>query len=270
MTRSTPCIWFALAVVLSASAGCGDDGGTSDTSLPVDSGAADSTTPVDSGAGDTTVPVDSGAGDTTVPMDAGDADAGDPDAGDADTGAPDSGPGDTGVADTGVADTGMPPDAGMCIDLPPGDRVAPITCSSCRPTGPEPTGIGGACSMHSDCTADANGRCVIGMAGTYCDYDECFVDGDCDADELCSCDGSYGGGGNRCVPANCRVGSDCTSGVCSPSYSCLLGGPPTGWYCRTAADTCVDETGCAAISGRRCAFNTGMGLWECAYGVCVP
>ncbi|RLB47160.1 MAG: hypothetical protein DRJ42_26045 [Deltaproteobacteria bacterium] len=159
----------------------------------------------------------------------------------------------------------------MCVDLPPADRVTPIACSSCRPTWADPGGSGD-CSAHSDCTAGDNGRCVFGMIGAFCSYDECFEDGDCDSNEVCSCDGAVIGGGNRCVSSNCKVGADCSSGRCSPTYGCLAGGPPQGWYCRTAGDTCTADSECTmdgGLGGGRCAYDASAGHWACAYGICV-
>jgi hypothetical protein len=190
-----------------------------------------------------------------------------------DAGKPDAG-NDAGGTDGGV-DAGMP-DAGMhdagCDDPPPpADRAMATACTSCRPTGPDPgPGFGDGCEAHSECTAGMNGRCVLAMIGSLCDYDECFVDSDCEANEVCSCDGSYYGG-NHCVPGNCRVNADCMSGLCSPSYGCLSGGPPEGWYCKTAADECADDADCndPMTAGGRCAYDTTRMSWRCEYGICV-
>lgn len=164
-----------------------------------------------------------------------------------------------------------PTDAGMCMDLPPSsDRPVAGACSACRPIGPEPGELLGECGLHRDCTAGANGRCVFGFLGYYCSYDECFTDADCAANEVCSCDGDGPGGANVCVPSECHTNSDCTSGACSPSYGCLEGGGPVGWYCRTAADLCDVDAECTAGIGGRCAYEAARGLWACDYGICVP
>jgi hypothetical protein len=118
--------------------------------------------------------------------------------------------------------------------------------------------------------AGDNGRCAFGMIGSYCSYDECFTDDDCGAGRLCSCDGGYESGANVCVEAECRVNADCLSGRCSPSYGCLLGGGPVGWYCRTTDDRCAADDDCTASPGGRCAFSVLMRRWDCEYGICVP
>lgn len=164
------------------------------------------------------------------------------------------------------------PDAGACTDLPPGDdRPVPSACSPCRLPAAEPgTGGSGECAFHFECMAGANGRCSFGMIGTYCSYDECFTDSDCAANEVCSCDGEYGGGGNLCVASECRTNAECASARCSPSYGCLAGGSPTGWYCRTGTDACTADAECTAGPGGRCAFDTVGRRWTCEYGICIP
>jgi len=172
-------------------------------------------------------------------------------------------------ADTGV-DAAILADAGECVDpAPTADRPVAIACSPCRPFGYEPGGEGD-CALHADCTDGVNGRCLLGMIGAYCSYDTCFDDDDCASDQLCSCDGATYAGANTCVPANCRVNADCASDRCSPSYGCLLGGSPNGWYCRTTADECVSDDDCTEYLDGRCAFSASAEHWLCQYGVCIP
>lgn len=190
---------------------------------------------------------------------------------DFDAGKPDGGS-DAGVLPDGGRDAGTPdagPDAG-CDDPPPAERTAPISCATCRPDTPEPGEPTGGCMTHAECTEGENGRCVRAMVGAFCDYDECFSDNDCADNEVCSCDGSYYGG-NACVPSNCRTSADCAGTRCTPTYGCLAGGPPEGWYCRTASDECVEDADCdeAGMAGGRCAFDPTRMLWACEYGICV-
>ena len=161
-------------------------------------------------------------------------------------------------------------DSGACIEpTPTADRPAGTTCRLCRPIGTEPGGSG-VCATHADCTAGINGRCSLGQIGEFCSYDECFIDAHCADGKVCSCDGAYFSGANTCVPANCRVNADCTSGRCSPSYGCLMGGSPEGWYCRTAADECATDSQCTDYAAGRCAYNSTLSHWACDYGVCIP
>jgi len=227
------------------------------------------------------------------------ADAGPADAGSVDRGGADSREPDTAVPDSSTRDSPLPDghahdsqledsasvdaqradagvdaadlaDAGACVDpVPTADRPVATECSPCRPFGYEPGGEGD-CAVHADCTDGDNGRCMLGMIGAYCSYDICFADDDCAGDQLCSCDGASFSGANTCVPTNCRVNADCASGRCSPSYGCLLGGSPNGWYCRTAADECSLDDDCTEYANGRCAFSASAEHWICQYGVCVP
>jgi len=219
-------------------------------------------------------------GGTTTTADAG-RDTGGRDGGaDLDTGAPAE---DTGlVFDSGATledsgadalvtppDAAPPPDAGMCIDLPPG-RTGGVarTCSPGRPPGAMGS-AGGACVTDADCTAGINGRCGFGRIGAFCSYDTCFSDADCADGEACLCDGSnFDGGGNSCVPAACRTNNDCAPGfACSPTFgSC---GHYTGFVafeCHTAADECTVDADCGA---GYCAFDATLAHWVCSTSECV-
>ena len=266
---------FVVGVAVLFIVGCGGDDTTGvdgggprvDAGPRLDGGPGDGGR-ADAGAGD------SGAGDAgsidAAAIDGGGTDAGPTDAGladaGADAGALDAGPG----TDAGPSDAATP-DGGTCIDpAPTPDRPVATTCSPCRPDSPDPGGSGGMCSTHADCTAGPNGRCSFGMIGAFCSYDDCFTDADCAAGEVCSCDGAYFSGANVCVPANCHVNSDCTSGRCSPSYGCLVGGGPEGWYCHTAADACAVDADCSGSPGGRCAYDTTTRRWACEFGICIP
>lgn len=240
-----------------------------------DSAAADSQAP-DSQAPDSRMPdsrmPDSQTPDSRMPdgqtPDSMTPDSMAPDSATPDSTTPDSLASDVHTADA-HADAGAA-DMGSCVDpLPTADRPVAVECSLCRPMFSDPPGEG-ECTTHAECTDGINGRCVLGQAGTYCSYDTCFVDDHCASDQLCSCDGDSFSGANRCVPANCRVNADCASGLCAPSYGCLLGGMPVGWYCRTDEDVCTSDEDCTDQVVGRCAYSPSDGHWVCQYGVCVP
>lgn len=216
------------------------------------------------------------------PDDAG-IDAPTPDTGGLDGGGVDGGGSDAGGTDapdldapTDAGSDAPPPDApradaGMCMDLPADPtRPVAIQCSPCRPPGVSGGGIGGGCDSDADCTEGNNGRCRFGRAGAFCDYDRCFVDGDCDSDEVCLCDGgdSGTGGGNVCVSAECRIDADCPGDyACSPT----LGG--CGHYtnfvayrCHRAEDECGSDEDCGV---GYCAFDEVAGHWACSTAECA-
>lgn len=246
--------------VLGALVGCGDDSTTVDAGT--DSGGADAAR-ADAGFDAGTDAARDAGTDTSE-------DAGTDSDTDADL--------DTGVDaevdaefDAGV-DAGFDAGDAGCMDPPPGpDRPAPVSCSRCRPERDIPIGASGVCEGPDDCTEGENGRCVTSMIGLICDYDECFEDTDCDGDEVCLCDGSLFGAGNVCVSANCRVNADCASGSCAPSFGCLLGAAPEGWYCRTPSDACSRDEDCMEPGrlGGRCAYNRAEARWMCEFGICA-
>jgi hypothetical protein len=129
-----------------------------------------------------------------------------------------------------------------------------------------------ACVTDSQCTSGTNGRCVVGGGGPVhdcsCTYDACTHDTDCGVGETCACHGSTytGDSGNQCVIANCRVDSDCgAGGYCSPSSTLgLCGFSVAGYYCHTAADTCIDDADCSSMSFGGCVYSTSAGHWACA------
>ena len=216
---------------------------------------------------------------TTTPVDTGSTDTGS-----ADTGTTDDVPGldtgtpeDTGtVTDTGLSDVGTPTDApradaGMCMDLPADPtRPVAIACSPCRPPGVTGGGVADECMSDAECTTGDNGRCQFGRAGTFCDYDVCFTDNDCQVDEACLCDGASSGtgGGNVCVPAECRVNADCEGGfACSPTLgSCGHYTNFVAYRCHRAADECGSDADCGP---GYCAFDEALGHWACSTTECA-
>jgi len=129
-----------------------------------------------------------------------------------------------------------------------------------------------ACVTDSQCTSGKNGRCVVGGGGLVhdcsCTYDACTHDADCGAGETCACHGSTytGDSGNRCVSGDCRVDSDCgAGGYCSPSSTLgMCGFSVAGYYCHTAADTCIDGADCSSAALGGCVYSTSAGHWACA------
>ena len=128
------------------------------------------------------------------------------------------------------------------------------------------------CTADSDCTAVSSGLyryCVQGQ----CAFDQCLTDSDCGATGVCACSSDYYGGNaayhpNFCVPANCRLDSDCgPGGYCSPSRGTC--GTFQGFYCHTAADSCVDPTtDCASCNYNACTYSPAVGAFTCGSSVC--
>ena len=187
---------------------------------------------------------------------------------------------------TDVCDSERPP-GNIAISLSPDDSsllcnvdadcAATPDCPSCRVVcvpfydgrkrclsddGSQP----GACLRDEDCTAGDNGRCHFDRAGARCTYDACFTDAECPEEGgPCICD-SGNGGGNACLPGNCKTDADCGSdGYCSPTASEC--GGVVAYYCRTPDDSCVDDAGCP---GGQCMYRPEVARWACgARHVCV-
>jgi hypothetical protein len=168
--------------------------------------------------------------------------------------------------------------------LPPGTCAAPksgevptehrATAPACNSSNQPPVPDGGvpSCSTDADCTASTNSLyryCVHGA----CAFDQCLTDTDCGSTGVCACSSDYYGGNsayhpNFCVPANCRLDSDCGSGgYCSPSRGYC--GTFQGFYCHTAADSCVDATADCAGCGNACVYSPAVGAFACGSSVCA-
>ena len=152
------------------------------------------------------------------------------------------------------------------------------TAPACKPSTQPPAPDGGvrACTTDTDCTSstsypDAFYRyCVDGQ----CVFDQCLTDSDCGATGVCACSSDYYGGNiayhpNFCVPANCRLDSDCgPGGSCSPSRGYC--GTFQGFYCHTAADSCVDPTvDCASCGFNACTYSPAVGAFTCGSSICA-
>ena len=156
------------------------------------------------------------------------------------------------------------------------------TASSCDPSrsplAPADASCGSrsddTCATHDACTAAPGGRCrlVAGEGNCSCGYDECQVDEDCSASAVCAC-GEVGSGRdtpvNRCVRADCRLDSDCPSGLCLASVGAESCTPPDAYVesfaCATEADTCRNDDACDAClsPGARCRQDDD-GSFACA------
>ncbi len=143
---------------------------------------------------------------------------------------------------------------------------------SCN-TGTDSGGPAGQCSSDTQCTTGTNGRCIYSTGGALfcmCTYDSCKHDTDCtgSAGTVCACHGSpyTNGAGNTCKPGDCRVDSDCgAGGYCSPSLGTSGCGTLQGYYCHTAADTCIDDSDCNGSGGgpQACTYSTTTKHWQC-------
>jgi hypothetical protein len=178
------------------------------------------------------------------------------------------------------AGTGRSGDA----EIPVYHRAAPACCPSERgpapSTQPYTSGMAAGCTSDSQCTSGADGRCfpfegLVGPGG--CSYDGCFTDSDCPSGTPCLCRISASDtSANMCVPGgNCVVDSDCGSGgYCSPSPQCY---GVAGYYCHTAADSCINDTDCPAVDAggdcqipSTCAYSADAQRWACSEQHCCP
>jgi hypothetical protein len=201
-----------------------------------------------------------------------------------------------GNPDGGVPAVGPPPGPPPApLGPPDGHRVSADACPTTRSAGvaldagsPDSGGFIYSCANDSQCTMGTNGRCLPPMsnAGYYCSYDECTTDDNCATAHLCACgtplgingsDGMPMRSGNRCLPSNCRVDSDCgPGGYCSPTVDpgCGPRYGTTGYYCHTASDACTTDAQCqdaGATVGPGpgfCAYDPAAGQWACHYGFC--
>lgn len=97
--------------------------------------------------------------------------------------------------------------------------------------------------------------------------DGCLTDDHCGNGHLCvrsdHTPNSARVNANSCVPANCRVDADCRggSGYCVPtSNSCGV----SGYYCHTAADSCVNAAvDCPSSCFAACAYFPDRGGFGC-------
>jgi hypothetical protein len=172
---------------------------------------------------------------------------------------------------------GLPPEAGLCEGTSQGGVPAEHrpSATTCTPS-PDYGGVDAApvtCHTSADCVSDASPNFDTNCVQGTCIADDCLADSDCPSTQLCVCaaDG-FGGDGphiNRCVPAACKVDSDCGPGrYCEPSRSYC--GSVDGYNCTSPADTCTDpQTDCAACGGgNACDYAPQVGHFVCGTSVC--
>lgn len=152
------------------------------------------------------------------------------------------------------------------------------------------------CLKDSDCTAGSNGRCTASpgpACQTFCTYDDCRDDSDCESGGACLCrTSSTAPGPNQCAAPgpSCRVDADCGKGdFCSPSLigtqcicndesfcpkgpsGCSVNGVEVpcscsgtcghGYFCHTSEDKCLDDSDCAPH--QTCNFDLAGKRWLC-------
>jgi hypothetical protein len=129
----------------------------------------------------------------------------------------------------------------------------------------------GECTVDADCTNGKNGRCVA-QHGTYCTYDTCYSDAECESGAACLCS-TPGGRGNRCGELGCRVDADCPGSWCSPTFGTCGGfSGVIGYACHSNADECIDDSDCGdpiGVGAPYCAFSPMVGHWLCSTSACV-
>lgn len=187
-------------------------------------------------------------------------------------------------------DSGPTPSQRVEHPEPAEHRVAAGMCNTTRPTRDwteqlaidRQMGWGPIqCTSDSECTDQADGRCVRLGDGYYaCSYHPCQQDTDCPgAGEVCEC-GVGPLAQNACLKADCRIDADCGSGrwcspvalSCPPEFSPIL----SEYHCVTTADECVDDEDCRPCPGAGACDHPGWCGWDaggahrvCAYNVCV-
>jgi hypothetical protein len=201
---------------------------------------------------------------------------------------------DTGDADaTAAGEGGSTTDASGAVDgskgadasdsggnlgrVPAVHRAAAAECTHVRGAGNfDPTLMFADCKSDAECTTGTNGRCLSSMGGAQtntCSYDGCFLDSECSG-KVCTCREPGGIAANRCSQGNCTVDATCgVGGYCSPSVD-----PDktnygiTGWWCHTAADSCIDDADCATDGGpsAKCAYDPKATHWSCSSEQFLP
>jgi hypothetical protein len=166
------------------------------------------------------------------------------------------------------------PDGGPPIVIPacsgggspalPGSRPTAVACSvtpNYLPGSPEVS-----CTTLADCTDGGTTSPYTACRGGKCALDQCLTDSDCPSGQACGCAGQFGGNAihtNACVPAQCRVNSDCdrSVGICSPTKGYC--GNLLGYYCHTAEDSCITDADCCDQSIPSCQYQPSLGHFAC-------
>jgi len=188
-----------------------------------------------------------------------------------------AGCGGAGLQGTTTPDTGNSGSLHACAsqsavsasEIPPDHRALAAACTPTPADANAPTFTYGAsgtpCTSDAQCGSDGGlpGHCLRGA----CTIDECLTDDDCGGGGVCACSSHLPNGVlrnmNRCVQGNCRIDSDCgTGGYCVPSGGLCFS--PAGFFCHTAADTCVDPTiDCPSACISACSYFPDRGGFAC-------
>ena len=167
------------------------------------------------------------------------------------------------------------------VDLP--HRAAAPACQPTETHHQIPDGYlcngngepGDECAVNEDCQKNGKqGYCLSYISNPiyycYCLYEDCLTDEDCPEGTACACAGSsvvpregddYGDPPNKsrllneCVPAECRLDSDCASGLCLADRARCDGGDGgdpmyfTDFRCATDRDRCRSDDPCVDENG---------------------
>jgi len=144
--------------------------------------------------------------------------------------------------------------------------------------GATPANPDAECEVDTDCDAAPHGYCV--RAGypsifTYRCHYACQSDDDCDIDQACACDTQFDVGADsglsavipRCVPADCRLDSQCANGFACfapAAYDCSGTFGPASYHCQSSNDSC-GPPGC---NGAQCTYVKDH--YECADAPVCP
>ena len=175
-------------------------------------------------------------------------------------------------ASSGGADGAF--DGGRVTHVPAVHRATAVACSHDRGPGTaDPQIMGAQCSTDAECTAGADGRCLVTTVAAhlnYCSYDTCFTDADCGG-KVCTCRESPSDA-NTCEAGNCKLDSDCgAGGYCSPSADPdKTNFGTTGWWCHTATDACTDDTDCDSSKHEKCVYDPTLTHWTCSSQAFLP
>lgn len=154
-------------------------------------------------------------------------------------------------------------------EIPPAHRALAEDCAPTPASANVPDftygGTGIPCMSDDQCRSDGgvSGHCLRGA----CTIDECLTDDDCGGVRVCVCSSASVGGFvenfNHCASGNCRIDSDCgAGGYCVPSASICVS--PSGFFCHTAADTCVDPAiDCPSSCTSACTYFFDRGAFAC-------
>ena len=159
------------------------------------------------------------------------------------------------------------PPSGPVSAVPRFHRAVAATCEPTPDTAnPDWTYAvaGMACTSDEQCRPDGSvrGFCRNGA----CTVDECLIDADCGDGHVCICSSHTPNGvllnANACLVASCRTDSDCgAGGFCMPSAGTCFA---TGYFCHTAADTCVDPlVDCPSSCSSECTYFPDRRAFAC-------